>query len=113
MTAAFFKTRRFAMRIAFMAAFMLLSAQFGALGHAYSHDAGPTALPAHTLLPTSHDFCSDCLAFAPLRAGAGAPSPGPALLAHGAPPIAASAGRALIGLAARLAFRSRAPPALV
>lgn len=113
MTAAFLKTRRFAMRIAFMAALALLSAQFGALGHAYSHDAGLKPVPAHKLLPSSHDFCSDCLAFAPLLSGAGAPSPVPALLAHGAPPMAASGGRALIGLAPRLAFRSRAPPALV
>ncbi len=113
MTAAFFTTRRFAARIALMAAFMLLSAQFGALGHAYSHDGGLARTASHKPLPSSHDYCSDCLAFAPLLSGAGALPAASAPFAHGAPPIAASAGRMLIGLAARLAFRSRAPPTLV
>ena len=61
------------LRIAVIAAIALMIAQVGAMAHAYTHVPGmrsPTALQSS---PGSHDYCSDCLAYAPLLLVAGTP----------------------------------------
>jgi hypothetical protein len=105
---------RFELRIALIMAIALLLAQFGAMTHAYSHDAQLNgaaqqtgAYPPH---PSIHDFCGDCLNFAPLLSVAGAPD----VLTFAAPQSLALVDRAVdhsqIAYRFLVAFRSRAPP---
>ena len=101
---------RFRLRVALVTALALLFAQLGAMTHAYSH--GPRAAPTavQQQVPASHDFCNDCLNFAPLLAAAGAPAALHVAIARsrGAEPPTPLA--TLIGHRSPLAFRSRAPP---
>jgi hypothetical protein len=88
----------------------LLIAQFGAMAHAYSHDSGIARGAAHQSNPGSHDFCGDCLNFAPLLASAGSPTPLPVLLPQARSVGPRAAGTSLVDHPRHLAFRSRAPP---
>ena len=97
-------------RIALIAALALFFAQMGAMAHAYSH---APELAAGTSQQTNlgiHDFCKDCLNFAPLLSAAGAPS----VLPFAIPQPCRSAPQAqiscLVDLKFLLGFRSRAPP---
>ena len=111
-------THRSELRLALITALALLFAQLGALGHAYSHDAAlaaagraePVSSSARQL-PSSHDFCSDCLSFAPLLFAAGTPASIAAVLLRSRATAPAATGRAPLLAALRLAFRPRAPPA--
>ena len=92
-----------------MAAVALLIAQLGAMAHAYSHTAATAPASTHQSNP-SHDFCGDCLSFAPLLSAAGTPA-APSVVAPQGRSLAAIAGsRSLVDLPLTLAFRSRAPP---
>jgi hypothetical protein len=100
---------RFRLRFAVIAAFALVIAQLGAMAHAYTHVPETRAVASATT-PGVHDFCSDCLNFAPLLAAAGAPDALPFALPQGCC-VAPSASRdTLLDLKFLLAFRSRAPP---
>lgn len=97
-------------RVALVAALALFFAQLGAMAHAYSH---APELASGTSQQTNlgiHDFCKDCLNFAPLLSAAGAP----AALPFAVPQPCRSAPQAqisrLVDLKFRLGFRSRAPP---
>lgn len=102
--------QRSRLRIAVITAAALLIAQFGAMAHAYSHISGFDRSATHQSNPGNHDFCGDCLNFAPLLAAAGAPAPLPFVL----PQACGSGGSApcssLVDHRPHLAFRSRAPP---
>lgn len=93
-----------------MAAVALLIAQLGALSHAYSHDAAAGAPSTHQTGATSHDLCNDCLAYAPLLAGAAAPGALPSVLPQGRGLATRVTAHSLVDLSLTLAFRSRAPP---
>ena len=102
-------TRRLRIRWAVIAAAALLIAQWGAMAHAYSHVPQTRSVPAQQPVP-AHDYCADCLNFAPLLSAAGAPAVLPAVLPQAcsaAPPAPLAS---LIDLEFLLAFRSRAPP---
>jgi len=103
---------RLQLRFAVIAALALVIAQLGAMAHAYTHVPQTRAAAAQLQqTPGVHDFCSDCLNFAPLLAAAGAP----AALPFGLPQGCSIAPQAQLDppldLKLLLAFRSRAPPA--
>jgi hypothetical protein len=108
--ALFQSQQQFRFRIALVAAFALLLAQFGAMAHAYTHVPVAQKSGLQQPVPASHDYCADCLNFAPLLAAAGAPAPMP----FTAPPthtrLEAAKAADLFELTLTLAFRSRAPP---
>jgi hypothetical protein len=88
---------------------VLLIAQWGAMAHAYSHVPQTRSVSAQQQIP-AHDYCADCLNFAPLLSAAGAPAVLPVVLPQAcsaAPPAPLAS---LIDLKFLLAFRSRAPP---
>lgn len=97
-------------RVALIAALALFFAQIGAMAHAYSHTPESGASSSHQTNLGIHDFCKDCLNFAPLLSAAG----GPAALPFAVPPPCRSAPQAqiarLVDLEFLLGFRSRAPP---
>jgi hypothetical protein len=98
------------LRVALLLVIALLGAQWGAEAHTYSH----LRHGSHSGEPydSSGRPCSDCSAFAPLLAAAGAPASAPALVPEGTP---ATPGVSVVSLIFSLptsAFRSRAPPSL-
>jgi hypothetical protein len=99
------------LRFAVVAAFALVIAQLGAMAHAYTHVPETRPVSAQQTTPGVHDFCSDCLNFAPLLAAAGAPAALPFALPQGRCIAPQSPRDSLLGLKLLLAFRSRAPPA--
>jgi hypothetical protein len=102
---------RLRLRFAVIAALALVIAQLGAMAHAYTHVPETRAAAAQHTTSGVHDFCNDCLNFAPLLAAAGAPAAVPFALPQGCC-VAPSAPRdSLLDLKFLLAFRSRAPPA--
>jgi hypothetical protein len=101
-------SRRFELRFAVIAAIALLIAQFGAMAHAYSHVSDLS--PASTLQSSGHDFCSDCLSFAPLLSAAGTPAALPRIEPQGPSPRVQAESSSLVDCHPHLAFRSRAPP---
>lgn len=98
------------LRLAWVALLALFFAQLGAVAHAYSHDAAAGQATSQRVGANTHNPCGECLAFAPLLAGAAAPAVLPSI----APPIPfiADSLRAPLWVVANphLAFRSRAPP---
>jgi hypothetical protein len=86
----------------------LLGAQWGAEAHAYSHlrHGSQTGEP----YDSSGRPCSDCSAFAPLLAAAGAPTLVSALIPEGTSPTPGVSVVSLIFSPPTPAFRSRAPP---
>jgi hypothetical protein len=101
--------RRFELRFAAITAIALLIAQLGAMAHAYSHV--PDIRPAAALQSGgAHDFCSDCLSFAPLLSAAGTPAALPRIAPQALSPRLHAEPRSLVDSRPRLAFRSRAPP---
>jgi hypothetical protein len=99
---------RFQFRLALLALVALAVAQLGATTHAYSHDAA--ASTTHRAVPSSHNPCNDCLAYAPLLSSGAAPGPLPTVEPQGRGAELAPAATSLIDLSPALAFRSRAPP---
>lgn len=102
--------KRIEFRVALIAALALFFAQLGAMTHAYSHSPEKPPVSSQQGNLGIHDFCKDCLNFAPLLSAAGAP----ALLPFALPPACRVAPQAqitcLVDLKFLLAFRSRAPP---
>jgi len=105
--------------IAWFLAIAVALAQLGALSHTYSHipalTAGQSCAAAASVQPSnraSHDYCGDCLSFAPLLSMGGTAWALLAITPVGrlgepnaqAPSVAESP--------LTLAFRSRAPPTL-
>jgi hypothetical protein len=97
-------------RIALIAALALFFAQIGAMAHAYSHtpEAGTTSSQQSNL--GIHDFCKDCLNFAPLLSAAGAPHALPFAIAQTCTSAPQAQITRLVDLKFLHAFRSRAPP---
>jgi hypothetical protein len=102
---------RLKLRFAVIAALALVIAQLGAMAHAYTHVPQTRAVSAQQASTDVHDFCSDCLNFAPLLAAAGAPDALPFALPQGCRVAPQSQCASLPDLKLLLAFRSRAPPA--
>jgi hypothetical protein len=102
--------RRFELRFAAITAIAVLIAQLGAVAHAYAHV--PDIHPASTYQAntTGHDFCSDCLSFAPLLSAAGVPATLPLIEPPGRGAGVHAECRSLVDRHLHLAFRSRAPP---
>jgi hypothetical protein len=102
--------KRLEFRVALIAALALFFAQIGAMAHAYSHTPEKPPVSSQQGNQGIHDFCKDCLNFAPLLSAAGAP----ALLPFALPQVCRAAPQAqitcLVDLKFLLAFRSRAPP---
>jgi hypothetical protein len=102
--------RRFKFRIAVIAAAALLIAQLGAMAHAYSHVRDVGQASSHQTNTGNHDFCGDCLNFAPVLSAAGTPSALPCIEPQGRSFCVRAECRSLIDRTPHLAFRSRAPP---
>jgi hypothetical protein len=102
--------KRIEFRVALIAALALFFAQLGAMTHAYSHLSEKPPVSSQQGNLGIHDFCKDCLNFAPLLSAAGAPG----LLPFALPQACRVAPQAqitcLVDLKFLLAFRSRAPP---
>jgi hypothetical protein len=103
--------QRFEFRIALITAIALLIAQIGAMSHAYSHVAASEAAGTHQTGPGSHEFCNDCLSFAPLLSAGAAPAALPQVEPQGRVIAAPISGTSFVDRFLILAFRSRAPPA--
>jgi hypothetical protein len=101
---------RLRLRFAVIAALALVIAQLGAMAHAYTHVPETRAVSAQQTTPSAHDFCNDCLNFAPLLAAAGAPAALPFVLPQALCLAPQSQLGARLDLEILLAFRSRAPP---
>ena len=108
----FKRSHRVEFRIAALAVLALFIAQMGAMAHAYTHvPQTRAAAAAQQTSPGIHDFCSDCLNFAPLLAAAAGPAALPFALPQGCCVAPQSQPDSLLDLKFLLAFRSRAPPA--
>ena len=103
-------THRLEFRVALIAALALFFAQVGAMAHAYSHTPENTSISAQQAKLGIHDFCKDCLNFAPLLSAAGAPTALPFSLPQACSVAPQAQIACLVELKFRLAFRSRAPP---
>jgi hypothetical protein len=106
----FKQSHRTQFRIAALVALALFIAQMGAMAHAYTHKPSTPETSAYQQSANSHEFCADCLNFAPLLSAAGTPALLPISLQHSqsAPPSAAPS--SFLRHRTYLAFRSRAPP---
>jgi hypothetical protein len=104
------RTHRLEFRVALIAALALIFAQLGAMTHAYSHTPEKSLVASQQANPGIHDFCKDCLNFAPLLSAAGAPVPLPLALAQACSVAPQAQITCLVNLKFLLAFRSRAPP---
>jgi hypothetical protein len=102
---------RLEFRVALVAALALFFAQLGAMAHAYSHEPDKPPVSSHQGNQSTHDFCKDCLNFAPLLSAAGAPTALPFALPQSCSIAPQAEISCLVDLKFRLAFRSRAPPA--
>jgi hypothetical protein len=103
--------QRFEFRIALIAAIALLIAQIGAMSHAYSHVAASAPTGTHQSGLGNHEFCNDCLGFAPLLSAGAAPAALPYITPQGPVAAAPVGGISFVDRFLVLAFRSRAPPA--
>jgi len=102
--------RHLKFRVAAIAAAALLIAQLGAMAHAYSHDSAAAPVSTQQSTPGIHDFCGDCLSFAPVLSAAGSPAALPFIEPQGRALSAHAESRSLVDRHPHLAFRSRAPP---
>jgi hypothetical protein len=93
-----------------MVAVALLIAQFGAMSHAYSHDAALGSVTTHQSGANSYDPCDKCLAYAPLLSAGGAPTVPPGIEPQGRAVATSATVSSLLERRLTLAFRSRAPP---
>jgi hypothetical protein len=106
----FKRSHRQEFRISALAVLALFIAQFGAMAHAYSHEPGAAKAAAYRQTSNSHEYCGECINYAPLLSAAGTPAVLPYALqfTQSAPPPAPPA--SLLDHGPELAFRSRAPP---
>jgi hypothetical protein len=98
-------------RVALIAALALMFAQLGAMTHAYSHVPDNAPLSSQQANQGIHDFCKDCLNFAPLLSAAGTSTALPFALPQACSAAPQAQITCLVSLKFLLAFRSRAPPA--
>jgi hypothetical protein len=101
---------RLEFRVALIAALTLIFAQLGAMAHAYSHAPERPPVASQQANQGIHDFCKDCLNFAPLLSAAGAPAALGVTLPHPCSLAPQEEIPCLVELKFLLAFRSRAPP---
>lgn len=101
---------RLEFRVALIAALALIFAQMGAMAHAYSHVPDKPPVSSQPANQDTHDFCKDCLNFAPLLSAAGAPTALPFALPQACSVAPQAQITCLVDLKFLLAFRSRAPP---
>ncbi len=102
--------RKFERSCAIVALAMLIVAQLGAQLHTYAHrEAGAPDMPRQTS-QAGHGACSDCLAYAPLLASAGAPAALPPLAGLMSAGLPAPRLVSILDCGPILGFRSRAPP---
>ena len=106
----FDRSHRLEFRIAALVSLALFIAQLGAIAHAYAHKPSAVSASAYEKISNSHEYCGDCLNFAPLLAAGGTPTVLPFHLqfAQSAPPP--SPPGSFLDHRPYLAFRSRAPP---
>jgi hypothetical protein len=104
------RTHRLEFRVALIAALALILAQLGAMAHAYSHTPEKPPASSQPANLGIHDFCKDCLNFAPLLSAAGAPASLPFALPQACGRTPQAQLTWLVDLKFLLAFRSRAPP---
>jgi hypothetical protein len=104
---SFKRSRSFEFRIAAVAVLALCVTQLGAIAHAYTHQPASAKASAYRQVSNSHEFCGECLSFAPLLATAGAPAalPFSLHLTQSAPPPAPPP--SFVDHRTYLAFRSR------
>jgi hypothetical protein len=105
----FNRSHRLEFRIAALVALALFIAQMGAIAHAYTHKPS-TSTSAYQQIANSHEFCGDCLNFAPLLAAAGTPAVLPFSLQFTQSPPPPAPPASFLDHRTYLAFRSRAPP---
>jgi hypothetical protein len=103
--------KRLEFRVALVAALALFFAQLGAMAHAYTHTPEKPPVSSQQGNSGIHDFCKDCLNFAPLLSAAGAPAALPFALPQACRAAPQAQITCLVDLKFLLAFRSRAPPA--
>jgi hypothetical protein len=101
---------RLEFRVALIAALALMFAQLGAMAHAYSHAPDGPPVSSQQANQGIHDFCKDCLNFAPLLSAAGAPTALPFALPQACSVAPQAQITCLVSFKFLLAFRSRAPP---
>jgi hypothetical protein len=107
---------RFGRRITLITAAALLLAQIGAMTHAYSHDAASAQSSPHRIAAGvragtgAHEFCNDCLSFAPLLSAGGAAAKLPFVEPQGRSVSAHAVLTSLVDRSSTLAFRPRGPP---
>jgi len=102
--------KRLEFRVALLAALALIFAQLGAMAHAYSHAPEKPPVSSQQSNQGIHDFCKDCLNFAPLLSAAGTPATLPFALPQACSQAPQAHISCLVDLEFLLAFRSRAPP---
>jgi hypothetical protein len=104
------RTHRLEFRVALIAALALIFAQLGAMAHAYSHTPEKPPVSSQRANLGIHDFCKDCLNFAPLLSAAAAPASLPFALPQACSRAPQAQVTCLVDLKFLFAFRSRAPP---
>ena len=97
-------------RVALIAALALFFAQIGAMAHAYSHTAELGVSSSQRTNLGIHDYCKDCLNFAPLLSAAGVPAALPFAISQPCRSAPQARIACLVDLKFLLGFRSRAPP---
>ena len=90
---------------------LFLFAQWGAMAHAYSHDAAVESVAAGQADAAGH-ACDDCLNYSPLSSATPCGPALPFFEPQGRGITTRVAARSLIARGVACAFRSRAPPAL-
>lgn len=103
--------QRVEFRIALITTIALLIAQIGAMAHAYTHVSDLAGAGTHQSGLGSHEFCNDCLGFAPLLSAGAAPAALPHVEPQGRMVATPVDGTSFVDRSLILAFRSRAPPA--
>jgi len=106
----FNRFHRLEFRIAALVALALFIAQMGAIAHAYTHKPSTASTSAYQQIAPTHEYCNDCLNFAPLLVAGGTATVLPLSLqfTQSAPPPAPPA--SFLDHRTHLAFRSRVPP---
>ncbi|HEX3912478.1 MAG TPA: hypothetical protein VHW71_03130 [Steroidobacteraceae bacterium] len=105
----FNRSHRREFRVAAFVALALFVAQIGAIAHSYTHQPS-TGTSTYQKIANNHEFCADCLNFAPLLAAAGTPALLPVSLQFTQSPPPPAPPASFLDHRSYLAFRSRAPP---
>jgi hypothetical protein len=106
----FKRSHRLKFRIAALAVLALFVAQLGAIAHAYTHEPAATKVSSYRQISNTHEYCGECLSFAPLLTSAGTPAAPLFSLQFTQSPLPAAPPASFLDHRTYLAFRSRAPP---